>query len=184
MIALLDRALIVPVLTAHPTEVMRKSMLDHRNRIAALMRLRDAGRTETPEGELIEEAIARRSACCGRRGRCGASGSMSPMKSIFPRPTCAIFSSGRCRCSMRDGNDARQRPPSFLRPGSWIGGDRDGNPHVTADSLRLALSAPSKALLTRLSGADQSLGAELSFSSELRRCRPAWMQLGAGRAAM
>ena len=41
---LLDRALIVPVLTAHPTEVMRKSMLDHRNRIAELMAQRDAGR--------------------------------------------------------------------------------------------------------------------------------------------
>src|SRR6202158_5614633 len=56
--ALLDRALITPVLTAHPTEVMRKSMLDHRNRIAALMRQRDAGHTETPEGDLIEEGIA------------------------------------------------------------------------------------------------------------------------------
>ena len=41
--ALLDHALISPVLTAHPTEVMRKSMLDHRNRIAALMAMRDAG---------------------------------------------------------------------------------------------------------------------------------------------
>src|SRR5580658_6018230 len=56
--ALLERASIVPVLTAHPTEVMRKSMLDHRNRIASLMRLRDAGVIETPEGELIESAIA------------------------------------------------------------------------------------------------------------------------------
>src|SRR5258708_7511455 len=56
--ALLDQALIAPVLTAHPTEVMRKSMLDHRNRIASLMRQRDAGCTETPEGELIEEGIA------------------------------------------------------------------------------------------------------------------------------
>ena len=56
--ALLEHALIVPVLTAHPTEVMRKSMLDHRNRIAALMRLRDSGALETAEGELIEEAIA------------------------------------------------------------------------------------------------------------------------------
>ena len=56
---LLDRALIVPVLTAHPTQVMRKSMLDHRNRIAALMRMRDDGRTETADGEVIEEGIAR-----------------------------------------------------------------------------------------------------------------------------
>src|SRR5277367_1394405 len=57
--ALLDRALIVPVLTAHPTEVMRKSMLDHRNRIAALLRQRDLGRMETPEGDLIEQGILR-----------------------------------------------------------------------------------------------------------------------------
>src|SRR5271168_2189371 len=56
--ALLNRASIMPVLTAHPTEVMRKSMLDHRNRIAALMRLRDADLLETPEGELVESAIA------------------------------------------------------------------------------------------------------------------------------
>jgi phosphoenolpyruvate carboxylase len=52
--ALLEDALIVPVLTAHPTEVMRKSMIDHRNAIAELMRLRDVGRAETPDGEAIE----------------------------------------------------------------------------------------------------------------------------------
>ena len=57
--SLLDRALIVPVLTAHPTEVMRKSMLDHRNRIAELMRLRDLERAETRDGDVIEEAIVR-----------------------------------------------------------------------------------------------------------------------------
>src|SRR6201995_1441448 len=55
---LLDRALIVPVLTAHPTEVMRKSMIDHRNRIFELMRLRDEGHAQTPDGELIEQCIA------------------------------------------------------------------------------------------------------------------------------
>jgi len=57
--ALLDHSLIVPVLTAHPTEVMRKSMIDHRNRIAELMRFRDLGRTETPDGALIEQAPKR-----------------------------------------------------------------------------------------------------------------------------
>lgn len=56
---LLDKALIVPVLTAHPTEVMRKSMLDHRGRIAELMLMRDGGNTETPNGDEIEPAIVR-----------------------------------------------------------------------------------------------------------------------------
>jgi len=56
---LLSHALIVPVLTAHPTEVRRKSMIDHKNRIADLMALKDAGRTETDEGENLDEAIFR-----------------------------------------------------------------------------------------------------------------------------
>ncbi|MFX9969605.1 phosphoenolpyruvate carboxylase, partial [Acinetobacter baumannii] len=56
---LLDAALIAPVLTAHPTEVRRKSMIDHRNRIAELMKLRDAGATSTPDGVYVEEAILR-----------------------------------------------------------------------------------------------------------------------------
>ncbi len=56
---LLDRALIVPVLTAHPTEVMRKSMIDHRNRIADLMRLRDQGLSQAAGGEEIEQALLR-----------------------------------------------------------------------------------------------------------------------------
>src|SRR3979490_1251980 len=55
--ALLDRALIAPVLTAHPTEVMRKSMLDHRNRIAATMVHGVVAGVATTDGELIEEGI-------------------------------------------------------------------------------------------------------------------------------
>ena len=56
---MLDEALIVPVLTAHPTEVRRKSVIDHRNRVAELMVMRDAGRTHTPEGDDIAESITR-----------------------------------------------------------------------------------------------------------------------------
>src|SRR4051812_15302840 len=57
--ALLDTALIAPVLTAHPTEVRRKSMIDHRNRIAALMAMRDGDVTTTPDGDDVEQAITR-----------------------------------------------------------------------------------------------------------------------------
>ena len=51
-------AQVSPVLTAHPTEVMRKSMIDHRTRIAELMRQRDLGRDETPDGDVIEHEEA------------------------------------------------------------------------------------------------------------------------------
>src|SRR3546814_9384158 len=57
--ALLGASLVAPVLTAHPTEVRRKSVLDHKNRVAELMRMRDAGLDETPEGDVIEEPIRR-----------------------------------------------------------------------------------------------------------------------------
>ena len=59
------------------------------------------------------------------------------------------------------------RPTSFLRLGSWIGGDRDGNPRVTADSLRLALGRASQALLVFYLEHLNAVGAELSLSSEV-----------------
>jgi phosphoenolpyruvate carboxylase len=70
-----------------------------------------------------------------------------------------------------------QRPASFLRLGSWIGGDRDGNPHVVADSLRLALDRSSKALLLDYLEQLNSLGAELSISNELAPVSAAVMAL-------
>ena len=49
----------VPVLTAHPTEVRRKSIIDHRNAIAELMQLRDRGIDETADGEKVEAELRR-----------------------------------------------------------------------------------------------------------------------------
>ena len=59
------------------------------------------------------------------------------------------------------------RPRSFLRLGSWIGGDRDGNPNVTADSLQLALGRASQTVLDNYLDQLHALGAELSISTEL-----------------
>jgi phosphoenolpyruvate carboxylase len=166
--ALLDKALIIPVLTAHPTEVMRKSMLDHRNRIAALMRQRDAGHLETAQGELIEEAIAAQIALLWqtralRRERLYVSDevdtALTYLRDIF-LPTMPVLYA-------RWERELGQRPASFLRLGSWIGGDRDGNPHVTAASLRLGLGRSAQALLAEYLDQLNALGAELSVSSEL-----------------
>ena len=165
---LLSRAWIAPVLTAHPTEVMRKSVLDHRNRIAALMRDRDMGRSETAEGELLEQAIARQIGLLWqtralRRERLYVAdevdSALAYLRDIFLPVVPLLYA--------RWERLLGERPASFLRPGSWIGGDRDGNPHVTADSLRLALARASQALLTSYLDQLNALGAELSISSEL-----------------
>ena len=60
-----------------------------------------------------------------------------------------------------------QRPRSFLRLGSWIGGDRDGNPNVNAATLDYALGRSAAAALDSYLQQLNALGAELSISSEL-----------------
>jgi phosphoenolpyruvate carboxylase len=165
---LLDGAMIAPVLTAHPTEVMRKSMLDHRNRISSLLRQRDGGQSESTEGELIEDAIARQIALLWqtralRRERLYVADevdmALAYLRDVFLPVVPMLYA--------RWERLLGKRPASFLRPGSWIGGDRDGNPHVNADSLRLALGRSAQALLADYLAQLHALGAELSISNEL-----------------
>jgi phosphoenolpyruvate carboxylase len=83
-----------------------------------------------------------------------------------------IFPAGRADAVRALGAPAGPAPASFLRLGSWIGGDRDGNPHVTAESLRLALGRAAQALLADYLEQLHALGAELSISSELAASPP------------
>ena len=164
---LLAHALVAPVLTAHPTEVRRKSMIDHRNRIAQLMALKDLGREETPEGDRVDDAILRQIALLWqtrvlRRERLYVTDevetALSYLRDVFLPALPALY--------QRWDRAFGARVPSFLKPGSWIGGDRDGNPYVTADSLRTALAKASEAVLVFYMDAVHTLGAELSISTE------------------
>lgn len=175
---LLESALIVPVLTAHPTEVRRKSMIDHRNRIADLMQARGAGQLETADGDLIEQAILRQIALLWqtrplRRQRLYVADeveiALAYLRDVFLPALPALYA--------RWERALGRRPPSFLRLGSWIGGDRDGNPNVTAASLRLALAGASETLLADYLEKVHALGAELSISSELAEITPEVEQL-------
>jgi len=175
---LLNHALIMPVLTAHPTEVRRKSMIDHRNRVAELMRMRDRGRDETPDGEPVEEAIRRQVALLWltrplRRERLFVADeieiALSYLRDIFLPVLPRLYNSWERLLG--------ERPPSFLRIGSWIGGDRDGNPNVTAETLRLALGRSSETVLLHYLDEVHGLGAELSISSELADVAPELVEL-------
>jgi phosphoenolpyruvate carboxylase len=172
--ALLDHALIVPVLTAHPTEVRRKSMIDHRNRIATLLTARDAGTDTTPDGDRVDDAILRQIALLWqtrvlRRDRLYVTDevdtALSYLRDVFLPALPALY--------QRWDRALGERTPSFLKPGSWIGGDRDGNPYVTADSLKTALARASEAVLGYYCQAVHALGAELSISTEHAVADPA-----------
>ncbi len=168
VVAMLDRALIAPVLTAHPTEVRRKSMIDHRNRIADLMLLRDSGLTETPEGEPLDEAITRQIALLWqtrplRRQRLFVEDEIENALAYFRDVFLPVIPALYARWEQVIGH----RPHSFLRVGNWIGGDRDGNPYVQAPQLRSVLARGGELALRHYMDAVHALGAELSISTEL-----------------
>lgn len=166
-------ALIVPVLTAHPTEVRRKSMLDHRNRIAELMLLRDADAAETDDGELVEDAIRREIGLLWRTRplrrerlyvRDEIASALTYMTDVFLHAIPAL----ETRWRRILGPSSR----GFLRLGSWIGGDRDGNPYVNADTLDFALARQAEAVLSEYLDRIHQLGADLSISTELADVTP------------
>lgn len=170
VIALLDKALVSPVLTAHPTEVRRKSMIDHRNRIAELMALRDTGALETPDGDLIDEAISRQIALLWetrplRRERLYVTdeveNALAWLRDVFLPEIPALYARWDRALGARTGG--------FLKVGSWIGGDRDGNPNVTAASLETALGRAAETVIAHYLDELNTLGAELSISTELAR---------------
>lgn len=163
---LLDHALVAPVLTAHPTEVRRKSMIDHRNRIAELMALKDRGIAETADGDLVDEAVVRQIALLWqtrvlRPERLYVADEVETALSYMRDVFLPVLPALHARWDRALGS----RVPAFLRPGNWIGGDRDGNPFVTADSLRLTLSRSAETVLSHYLDAVHALGAELSISS-------------------
>ncbi|MCK9380555.1 MAG: phosphoenolpyruvate carboxylase [Sulfuritalea sp.] len=165
-----------PVLTAHPTEVQRKSILDCQWKISNLLDERD--RTELSPEEQAEHAEALRRAVLRlwqtrmlRRAKLSVMDEVTNALSFYD--TTFLRELPRLYNAMEDhlaagipGWQAAGLPP-FLRPGSWIGGDRDGNPFVTAEVLANAMRAQSrKAIGYQLEQLHQ-LGAELSTTTSL-----------------
>jgi phosphoenolpyruvate carboxylase len=175
---LLDAALIAPVLTAHPTEVRRKSMIDHRNRIAELMRLDDTGVAETSDGDDVHAAIRRHIALLWRtrplsRERLDVTDEVDIALSYLTEVFLPVLPTLYSRWERALG----RRPASFLRIGSWIGGDADGNPNITAQTMNLALGRAAQAVLGDYLEQVHALGADLSISTELAAVTPAVRQL-------
>ncbi len=119
---------------------------------------RRCGRARDPQADLAALADAPAQARASLRGRRGRNRAHVPTRR-FP----AGAPSSLCKV----GTPAPHRPKSFLRLGSWIGGDRDGNPNVTAESLQIALRKASPAALQSYLDQIHALGSELSISTEV-----------------
>jgi phosphoenolpyruvate carboxylase len=164
-----------PVLTAHPTEVQRKSILDCQWKIAALLDERDR-RQQTPDELAEEEEAIRRAVLTLWQTRMLRPAKLAVMDEVgnalsyydttflraLPRLYNAIEDQLARLVPDWPASPFGYELPPFLRPGSWIGGDRDGNPYVSAEVLTSALRAQSRRALGFYLDQLHKLGASLS----------------------
>jgi phosphoenolpyruvate carboxylase len=172
---------VAPVLTAHPTEVQRKSILDAERDIAQLLATRDdiqvraqlynsAKDALTPRELVANEALLRARVAQLWQTRLlryskltvadEIENALSYYEATFLREIPKIYADLE--------TELGQYPVhSFLRMGQWIGGDRDGNPNVTAQTLQYALGRQAEVALRHYLTEVHYLGGELSLSARL-----------------
>lgn len=177
----LAHSYVSPVLTAHPTEVQRKSILDAERGIALLLTGRD-------------EIGWRQRAFAGRKDALTPLEYADNEKQIRIRVTqlwqtrllrftkLTVADEIENALSYYEATFLREIPrvyaeletalghsgiAPFLRMGQWIGGDRDGNPNVTADTLQYALRRQCELALRHYLTEVHYLGGELSLSATL-----------------
>nr|WP_310523020.1 phosphoenolpyruvate carboxylase [Polymorphobacter sp.] len=162
VVDLLQQALIVPVLTAHPTEVRRKSMIDREASIAALMADCANGFCDlATEAELIRQITILWQTRPLRAVKPVVADEIQSALSYLEASFLPVLPRLHARWEALTG----AKLPPFLRPGSWIGGDRDGNPNVNAGTLAVALAAQAGVVIGHYLGELHALGGELSMSS-------------------
>lgn len=156
-IELLRQIEVIPVFTAHPTEVARRTVLFKRQRIAANLELLDRLPLTDSAASELESSIAaeitalwqtdevrRRPPTVRDEIKMGLdyySGCLiSMLPQLYEEFAEAFREVYECEFSARE-------LPRFLQFGSWIGGDRDGNPFVTPNATRDALRLAREVIL-------------------------------------
>ncbi|MFO6420180.1 phosphoenolpyruvate carboxylase [Hylemonella sp. W303a] len=182
----LAQSYLSPVLTAHPTEVQRKSILDAERTIAHLLAQRDeikarAAGVDPRRDKLTPRELAANEAQLRARvlqlwqtrlvrgSKLAVAdeidNALSYYEPTFLREIPAIYT------QLEEALGAPVH--DFLRMGHWIGGDRDGNPYVTAKTMEQALMRQSEVALRHYLHEVHLLGTELSVSERLVGCSPA-----------
>ncbi len=176
-----------PVLTAHPTEVQRKSILDAERDIARLLAQREGLDDHESMAHAAKDVLAERELATNEtqiRTRIlqlwqtsllryskltvadEIDNALSYYQSTFLHEIPKLYAE-------LEENLPGLPVHSFLRMGQWIGGDRDGNPFVTAKTLEYAFQRQAEMALRHYLTEVHHLGAELSMSTRLVECSPA-----------
>lgn len=187
---LLRETFISPVLTAHPTEVQRRSTLDSERAIARLLAEHGTDLTPKERKHNVEMLYAHIAALWQTRllrySRLSVAdeinNALSYYRITFLRELPELYHAIQEEISERypesaDGIPAPGSESRYLQMGSWIGGDRDGNPNVDADTMLHALERQSHLIMEYYLEEIHNLGSELSMSTLLNNVSPELQKL-------
>ncbi len=180
--AYLESAVLSPVITAHPTEVRRKSIQDREAAIAALLDVHERRDARTAERSRIEKALKAEIRILWqtrmlRPARLLVTDEIDNAHSVFVRTFLTQVPALKRRIAEVCG--LKQPLPPVVLLGSWVGGDRDGNPFVTAEALDYAVTRQAAAAIDHYLDELNALAGELSMSDELVKTSPAVRALAA-----
>jgi phosphoenolpyruvate carboxylase len=172
--AFFGNGVVVPVLTAHPTEVQRKSVRDLETQIEQLLQQRERTRLTPQEQSGHDEAIQRAVLALWQTRMLRleklevldeVANGLSFFEQTFLPEVPRLYGALEDELHRRQPEAPAPELPSFLRIGSWIGGDRDGNPFVTAGVLERTLRMQSSRAFAFYLEQLHALGAELSMTT-------------------
>ncbi len=158
---------VVPVLTAHPTEVRRRSMVDRETEISRLMALRRHHLPADLESD-IRERLFREIALMWRTRlyrpeRITVKDEIRNALSIVRTSILPAIIDLYGDWTAQIAHNAELAP--LLKMGSWLGGDRDGHPGVNGETLKLALSSQSRVILDWYAAEVRKLWSNLAIST-------------------
>ncbi len=175
---LLDKLAYIPVITAHPTEAKRRSIMNALRRIFLTNEKLNDTRLGKEQRKGILDELETRIHILWRTDevrekrpqvRDEITNGLYYFKESLFKAVPEIYSNLECRLQ-EHYPEAQMRVPSFLQFGSWIGGDRDGNPNVKPETTELALRLQSEAVLEEYLRRLVDVFKQLTHSSQL--CTP------------
>jgi phosphoenolpyruvate carboxylase len=184
--ATLDELTVSPVITAHPTEVRRKTVLYHVDTVAHLLQRRARASNSPSELAEIDEQLRLEVLILWQtaevrlsklRVRDEINEALRYYRSSIFATVPALQRDVEGLAAERLGRSVHN--PRMISMGSWIGGDRDGNPFVTASVLRLAVESQAAEAYRHHLLALHELSRELSMSARLITPSPELEQLAA-----
>ena len=177
-------ALVSPVLTAHPTEVKRKSTLDCEREIARLLERRIPeqllpGELAELEHELYIGILTLWQTAMLRLTKLRVvdeiDNALSYYRETFLQQIPRLYAQMERAVEEYTGESVHL--PAMLRMGSWIGGDRDGNPNVTAEVLHSAITRQARLAFAHYLEQIHLLGSEISLAGRLVSVTPELLAL-------